>query len=144
MTLLNALEETRRLEPIEINEDNIKEIKYEGIIAMTMASGGAMGEPNGFEAVDENMQLYHSNFVSGKVDYKKLEKAFPILNYSCDRSEGGWRRISLGMGNYLLLREKYYEPFIDRVKLDLGGNYGRGNLYINWYNILQKVVLIKK
>lgn len=148
--LKQTLEEVRRSEPIEIDEDNIKEIKYDGVIAMTIAEGGAMGEPNGFQVVDETMKLYHSNFVDGKVSYNDLKDAFPLLKtFKCefdnvDSLDEGWKCTSLGMGNYLIIKEKYYENYMDRVKLDLGDNYRKVELYKNWFRLLQKVVLIKK
>lgn len=148
--LKDALAEARRSEPIEIDKDNIKNIKYDGVVAITIAEGGAMGEPNRFEVVDENMQLYHSNFANGKVEHKDLVKAFPVLKeFRCgfdnvDKLDKGWNWLSLGMGNYLLIRDKYFELYKDRVIGELGEKYRKGELYQSWFRILQKLIIVKK
>ena len=53
---------------IELTKDNIKEINYEDIIAVTIAESGAMGEPNGFYAVDKYLNVYHLNFYFTDID----------------------------------------------------------------------------
>ena len=148
--LKKTLEEARKEEPIEIDSKNIKDINYDGIIALTIAEGGAMGEPNGFQVVDENMKLYHSNFADGKIEYKKLETAFPVLkSFKCgfddvQKLDNGWKWISLGMGNYLIIKEEYYDRYMDRVIAELGKEYRKGELYQNWYKILKKLIIVKR
>lgn len=148
--LKDLLEEERKPEPIELDKENIESIDYKNIIAVTIAEGGAMGEPNGFQVVDEFMQLYHSNFQFGKLKYDELKKKFPLLNgFNCgldqvNNLDKGWKEVNLGADNYLLIRDKYYDMFMDRVKSELGENYKRGELYQKWFKILQKLIIIKK
>lgn len=42
----------------DLTKDNINKIKYEDIIAIFVAEGGAMGEPNAFHAVLKNLTHY--------------------------------------------------------------------------------------
>ncbi len=148
--LKNILKEERRSEPIEITEENINDINYNQIIAVTIAEGGAMGEPNRFQVVDENMQLYHSNFADGMVKYDDLIKKFPLLKgFECgceqiNNLDKGWKWFNLGAGNYLLVKDEYYKYFDDRVKEELGEKYKKSELYQKWFDILQKVIIIKK
>jgi hypothetical protein len=96
------------------------------------------------------MNLYESNFVDGKVSYKELVKKFPLLkgfNCGCEEINNldlGWKWFNLGAGNYLLIREEYYEHYKTRIEADLGKDYKKGELYQRWFNILQKVVIVKK
>lgn len=46
----------------------------------------------------------------------------------------------MGMGNYLIVREKYYKSIEDYIKNNLGENYEYGELYKKWFDILKMVV----
>lgn len=114
---------------IEITSENINKINYDSIIAVTIAEGGAMGEPGGFQAVDEYMKVYHSNLNSKSVSYKELVNKFRLLKgFNCAFTEinnknVGWKLYYLGGGNTLLIREKYYKMFNNEVIKELGENY---------------------
>ena len=148
--LKRKLIEERKEDPIEIDKDNIKDINYDSIIAVTVAEGGAMGEPSGFLVVDDNMKLYHSNFVHGAVSNNDLVNKFPLLKgFNCapekiNEMNKGWKWFDLGAGNSLLIRDQYYNYFKDRVESELGKDYKKGELYQRWYELLQKIVIIKK
>ena len=47
----------KELDEDEILKENIDNIKYDEIIAVTVAEGGAMGEPNGFYAVTDDLKV---------------------------------------------------------------------------------------
>lgn len=149
-TLKEILERERHEEPIELDKDNIKDIDFDEVIAITVAEGGAMGEPNGLLVVDENMKLYHSNFAFGNFKSDELKEKFPIIGgFDCppdkiNELDLDWKWFNLGAGNALLIRDKYYEYFKDRVESELGKDYKKGELYQRWYELLKKVVIIKK
>lgn len=149
-TLKEILERERHEEPIELDKDNIKDINFDEVIAITVAEGGAMGEPNGLLVVDENMKLYHSNFAFGNFKPEELKEKFPIIGgFACppdkiNELDLGWKWFNLGAGNALLIKDKYYEYFKDRVESELGKDYKKGELYQRWYELLKKVVIIKK
>jgi len=129
----------------EIDKENIKDINYDDIIAVTVAEGGAMGEPNRFQAVDKEYQLYHSNFGDGLVSAKDLKEKFPVLvEFKCgfedvDKLDQGWKWFNLGVGNYLLVRNEYYEDFKKIITKTLGENYKSYELYGNWYRLLRRI-----
>ncbi len=56
----------------------------------------------------------------------------------------GWKWFDLGASNSLLIRDQYYNYFKDRVESELGKDYKKGELYQRWYELLQKIVIIKK
>lgn len=153
-TILDALKDLlkreRHEEPIELDKDNIKDIDFDRIIAVMVAEGGAMGEPNALLVVDENMKLYHSNFAFGNFKPEELKEKFPVVaGFDCpsdkiNELDLGWKWFYLGAGNALLVRDQYYEHFKNRVESELGKDYKKGELYQRWYEILQKVVIIKK
>lgn len=149
-SLKEILERERHEEPIELDKDNIKDINYDEVIAITVAEGGAMGEPNGLLVVDENMKLYHSNFAFGNFKPEELKEKFPVVNgFACPPEEindlnKGWKWFDLGAGNALLIRDQYYDYFKDRVESELGKDYRKSELYQRWYELLQKIVIIKK
>ena len=53
---------------VELTNENINNINYDDVVAITIAEGGAMGEPDGFYVMLKNHDLYHTNF--GKLKYR--------------------------------------------------------------------------
>lgn len=149
-TLKEILKKERYEELIELDKDNIKDIDYDGVIAISVAEGEAMGEPNALLVVDENMKLYHSNFAFGNFKSEELKEKFPVIGgFACppdkiNELNLGWKWFNLGGGNALLVRDQYYEHFKNRIESELGKDYKKGELYQRWYELLQKVVIIKK
>lgn len=131
---------------LEIDKHNIENINYDTIIAVTVAESGAMGEPNCFQVVDKDMQLYHSNLVDGQVSYDELVKKFPVLkgfNCGCDQINKlnvGWKWFNLGGGNVLLVKDEYYKAFNNAIITHLGKNYKKSDLYLTWYDILKYII----
>lgn len=47
---------------IVLDNNSIKDIKPDNLIAITIAEGGAMGDPGAIELVDNDLKLYHTHF----------------------------------------------------------------------------------
>lgn len=80
------------------------------------AEGGAMGAPGEIFFFTEDGRFYRSNYCVGKLNFKTVKKAFPVITecrfgvFDFDSATpGGWEYISLGLGNHLLVRSDYYE-----------------------------------
>ena len=46
----------------------------------------------------------------------------------------------MGFGNYLIVREEYYDAIMNYIKLSLPKNHQREYLYQKWYEIILKVI----
>ena len=131
---------------IELTKENISNIKYQDIVAITIAEGGAMGEPDGFYAVLNNYSVYHTNFRNTQIAKEKFFAVFPLLktfNCSCGHVinlNDEWKWFYMGVGNYLIVREQYYDVVMNCIKENLPEDYQRGYLYQKWYDIITKVV----
>ncbi|MBE5933949.1 MAG: hypothetical protein E7263_11080 [Lachnospiraceae bacterium] len=109
--------------PIELNNRMITKEIMEETLFMSIAEGGAMGEPGGVYFYDRNGNLYHFNYVYGDVDLGKVEKMFPVLE-SCDFGlfginssvPEGWHYINLGAGNHLIVKQEVYSMFAEQIK----------------------------
>ena len=127
---------------IVLTEENLKSIEPKDIIAITMASGGAMGDPSAIELVDKNLKVYFTHF--GEIDNSKLEKVIPFLNtldVMFDDIKGtgdDWAGLYTGYGNYLFVRPELKEPilhFVEEKYSDTGLPLVV-ELYTHWYDAL--------
>lgn len=129
-----------------LNKKNISSIKYEDVVAITIAEGGAMGEPNAFHAVLKDVTHYYVNL--GDADFTREEffKAFPLMEtFSCfcahvDRLENGWKWYNMGFGNYFLIRERYSEKVDKYIKENFKENWEHGELYQKWFDMLKDIM----
>lgn len=124
---------------IELSNEIFDSIDYNKIIAVTIAEGGAMGEPNGFYAVDDKFNLYHTNFAYGKVNFEKLKNKFILFNEEVDMIEKNWSWFYMGFGNYLLVRTflgETIKKFIDEYFSDV---YKHAELYDRWFYMLKYI-----
>lgn len=130
---------------IELTNDNLMNIKYKNIIAITIAEGGAMGESNGFYAVERDYKIYHLNLSSEKISKKELFNTFPLLKtFKCFceyiyNLEDGWEWFNMGFGNYLIVREEYSEKLKVYITDNLKENWQHGELYQKWYEVISNV-----
>lgn len=131
---------------IELNGDNINIIKYNEVVAVTIAEGGAMGETNGFYVILKNTNLYHTNFGQMQISKEKLFETFPLLKtFNCFCGEvvkldEEWKSFYMGFGNYLIVRKEYFDIVNKYIKDSLPENYHEGSLYQKWYEIMIKVI----
>ena len=128
---------------IELTKDNIKEINYEDIIAVTIAESGAMGEPNGFYAVDKNLNVYHLNFYFTDIDGRDIVQVFPLLKtFKCffgyvKKLDEDWNSFNMGYGNYLIVRKSIYYKVNLSIEKILGKNWMVSELYKKWYDVIK-------
>ena len=127
---------------IDLSEELLESIKTEDIIAITMAAGGAMGDPGAIELVDKDLKVYYTHF--GDISEEALKKAIPFLGtlrVEFDKIDGignDWAGLYTGYGNYLFVRPDLKEPILDFIK----DNYGDSKLppavelYSHWYDAL--------
>ncbi len=74
-----------------------------------------------------------------------FEKIPLLKNFKCffgktNYLEKGWKWLYMGFGNYLLLRNEYFEKYKKYMDDNLPKDYESGCLYNKWYNILIKIV----
>lgn len=89
------------------------------IAAFSYAFPGAMGEGGAIEIVTTEGASYYLNYVKGDLSDSQLEQIIPILPElhlplvgETDQVPEGWKHISLGAGNNLLVRTQYVEQFL--------------------------------
>lgn len=130
---------------IELKNENIEEIIYDDIIAVTIAEAGAMGEPNGFYAVNKEHKLYHLNFGETSIEKETLYEKFPLLvKLNCFFEEVSnldmeWKWFNMGFGNYLVVRDSIYSIVKKYIKENLKEDYEHGELYNKWYEVIKNV-----
>ena len=130
---------------IELTKENLIDIKYKNIIAVTIAEGGAMGEPNGFYAVESDYKLYHFNFGSEAINREELFDKFPLLKtFKCffenvDNLDEGWEWFNMGFGNYLIVRNTFSKKVNEYISNNLKENWQHGELYQKWYEVIINV-----
>jgi len=104
----------------KITADNLDKIKYENIKMFSIAYSGAMGYPGEiiFAHFDKKLKFYSINWncdpFMDEVDkafFKPFALPFKENQYFCLPAIDGWRKLELGMGNYLLIREEEYKQF---------------------------------
>lgn len=128
--------------------ENMESIDYNSVIVVTIAEGGAMGEPNGVDIVLNDLTHYHFNLGYTDIDIKKFREKFSIFSsFRCfceevEELEKGWNWFNMGFGNYLLVREKYYTKYKEYIENNLEEDYEHGPLYNKWYEILK--IIVKK
>lgn len=134
---------------IKLNKDNIDKINYDEIIAVTIAEGGAMSEPNAFYAVLNNLERYYVNLGDSDITKEQFFKSFPVMEkFNCLWEEvlyldKGWSWFNMGCGNYLLVREKYKDKIYNYIKGNFGDDWHHGELYQKWYEALKNIINTK-
>ena len=131
---------------IELTEKELKELDHKDFIAITLAEGGAMGDPGLIEIVDKDLNCYYTHF--GEIDSKILEDKLPFLKTvrfefgNIKNLESDWAGLYTGAGNYLLVRPKYEKPILKYID----DNYKDADkpkiikLYLHWRGALENMV----
>lgn len=99
------------IQRIEVTTQNLNHIDFGGVVALTVAAEGAMGEPGCVEFSTAEGTLYHFNYVYGGLTLSQLYKAFPACPINPSHSLDCWHEFYLGVGNSLYLHEKAYEKY---------------------------------
>lgn len=134
-------------EKITLNSKNINSIKYDSIIAITIAEGRAMGNPNGIEIVLKDMSHYYFNLGYTDINVGEFFENNPVFkSIKCSigqitQIDDNWKWFDMGFGNYLIIRKEYYEKYNKILLEKIGERYSAGGLYNSWYNILNEAIL---
>lgn len=140
-------EKIRFEERIEITKENLEEIDYDSVIALTIAEGGAMGEPNALLVVTDELKVYHLNFRTTEIPIETIKNKLTVLmKFDCgfwgtSISEEGWRSFNLGMGNHLIMRKEYAEKFLNLINNFIGVSWKAYELYATWLYLLKEVMI---
>lgn len=131
--------------PIELCNADINKATFKNVMFFALAEAGAMGEPGGVLYYVKSGELYHFNYVYGDVEISKVEKMFPTLSechfgiFGMDSVvPEGWKYVSLGMGNHLIMKESVYEQFMDAF----GENVEPSIIYANWIEVAKKILML--
>ena len=136
------------MEFIELSKENYKDYLPLDIAAFSFAFAGAMGDAGGVVIITTDGQLYYFNYVYQDFSKDDVDAILPILSQcelpifgETDRVPDGWRHISLGAGNNLLMRNQYVESFFKMHK-----EYAKtvdeinGCLYRSWLKLMLEIV----
>jgi hypothetical protein len=133
---------------IELSQENYKDYLPLDIAAFSFAFAGAMGDVGGVVIITTDGQLYYFNYVYQEFSKDDVNAILPILSQcdlpifgETDRVPEGWRHISLGAGNNLLMQNQYVESFFKMHE-----EYAKtvdeidGCLYRSWLKIMVEIV----
>lgn len=131
-----------------LTDKNLGNLKSENIIAVTMASGGAMGDPGAIEITDKELNVYHTYLSETPVE--KLENIIPFVK-EIDKIfnslwmngkveiDDDWTGIYTGFGNCLFVRPELRQPVLDYIKTNYKECSPTVELYTHWFDALKKV-----
>ena len=136
------------MEFIELSKENYKDYLPLDIAAFSYAFAGAMGDAGGVVIITTDGQLYYFNYVYQDFSKDDVDAILPILSQcelpifgETDRVPEGWRHISLGADNNLLMQNQYVELFFKMHE-----EYAKivdeidGCLYRSWLKIMVEIV----
>lgn len=130
---------------IALTDKNIKELKPDSLIAVTIAEGGAMGDPGAIEIIDKDLKVYYTHF--GEIEEEKLRSVIPFLN-TLDIGFGevsglpkDWDWLYTGYGNYLFILPELKEGILEYIRKNYKdtGMPEVIELYTHWYEALEKL-----
>ena len=135
------------MEFIELSKENYKDYLPLDIAAFSFAFAGAMGDAGGVVIITISGQVYYFNYVYQDFSGVEIDAILPILAQcdlpifgETDRVPEGWRHISLGAGNNLLMQNQYVDSFFKRHE-----EYAKtvdeieGCLYRSWLKIMLEI-----
>ena len=137
------------MDSIEITKNNIEEIKYNNIMFLSFAEAGAMGEPGGIKILLKDSKLYHTNYCYNKdIKIEDLFSIFPPLaTFQCGMCivtnlDKNWKWIDMGMGNYLLIRNKIHSKYMEYLEKEIENDkFRQGKIYAKWLEIARKMLV---
>ena len=131
--------------PIDLCNADINKATFKNVMFFALAEGGAMGEPGSILFYLESGELYHLNYVYGDVDIKKVQRYFPALAeckfgmFGVGRTTPeGWSYVKLGMGNHLIVNDKMYPLFIEKLGTDTEPSVA----YMKWMYIAESIMCL--
>lgn len=129
--------------PIELCNADLNNATFKNVMFFSLAEGGAMGEPGAVCFYVKSGESYHFNYVFGDVKIEKVEKLFPFLA-DChfgmfgmgSKVPNGWKYVSLGMGNHLIVNDEVYPQFIEALGIDAEPSIA----YMKWMDIAEDIL----
>jgi hypothetical protein len=136
------------MEFIELLKENYKDYLPLDIAAFSFAFAGAMGDAGGVVIITTDGQVYYFNYVEQDFSGDDVDAILPILAQcdlpifgDTDRVPEGWRHISLGAGNNLLMQNQYVELFFKmHEEYEKTVDEIDGCLYRSWLKIMLEIV----
>ncbi len=136
----------KNIKQFTLTEKNIDSIKPEDIVAITLASGGAMGDPGAIEIVNINLKVYYTHL--GEIEIQKLKKIIPFIDaiqLGIDEVEGlsgNWTSLYTGFGNFLIIRPELKGPILDYINKNYSDTECSKTveLYTHWYDALDNYI----
>jgi hypothetical protein len=135
---------------IELSKENYKDYLPLDIAAFSYAFAGAMGDAGGVIIITTDGKVYYLNYCEQPLNNDDMYAILPILSQcelpvlgEIDRVPDGWKHISLGAGNNLLMQVQYVEPFFEKHE-----EYAKmvdkidGLLYRSWLQIMHEIILL--
>ena len=101
-------------EVIYINEKNYSDYLNLNVIAFSFAHGGAQGSPGEILVITREVHTYSMNYAYGDMTIEMCDEVCPPLKdcffgfFEVKKTPDGWKGISLGAGNFLVLSEPLY------------------------------------
>lgn len=102
---------------IKLNKDNYNDYDLSDLVAISIATGGAMGDAGAIEMVTSKGEVFYANPLYEDITIEQVFIACPILSeielgiFSCIKKPTGWNSIYLGYGNHLILHDSIYKQF---------------------------------
>jgi hypothetical protein len=130
----------------DLNDENVKDISPDSLIAITIAEGGAMGDPGAIELVNKDLEIYYTHF--GEIKKDNLECAIPFLETlgiglgEVDGLPKEWDYLYTGFGNYLFILPEYKEKVLEYIQENYKdtGTSVTIELYSHWYEALENII----
>lgn len=126
---------------ITITKDNYTDYDLHDVVAISFATGNAMGDPGAIEIITSNGGVFYANPEYEDISLEQIYTVCPdYLEIDSRWFEGtknpqGWEHIYLGWGNHLYIKETIYAPFqigLKQKKKQIKENL----LYNNWKDIV--------
>lgn len=98
---------------IYISKENYKEYTNLDVVAFSYAHGGAQGVGGEIIVITKDAKIYSMNYVYD-MEIEMCDKVCPPLKdcifglWDVEETPNGWKGVSLGAGNFLVLSEPLY------------------------------------
>ena len=128
---------------ITITKENYNDYNLTDLVAISIAAGGAMGDPGAIEFITSQGRYFYANPVYENITLEQVYFACPLLSeiqlgvFGCIEKPKGWEYIYLGCGNHLLINDSIYVPFQLGTK-QKQEEIKKSLLYNNWKNIVEE------
>ena len=111
------------MEAIKLTKAELTKELSDKILFLQFAEYGAMGNNGSVEFITNDGKVYGFSYIYGEITLKDVKEFFPPLS-GCWFGWYGqgniipekWKHVYLGMGNHLLVVERMYDLYIEKLK----------------------------